>query len=261
MKNKRNFLLPDFQLFAENGAEDGTKTENTGDETGNDADCEKNENDSFESLINGKYKEDFSKRTQEIIDKRFKKTKELESFYEKTSPIIEKLSSSLGLNADDYDGILSSFNEENGEEYEAENDIAEDGTESDFEEIKENIHKIALGFIEESETLKEIYPDFDLKNELSENELFGKLIKNGVSVKDAFETVHKDELISGAMAYTANVVKEQVLRGMDVKSKRPLENGVNDSVGSVTKINVNALTENEILKILKQVENGADIRF
>lgn len=255
MKNKSNMLLPYIQLFAE----DGTQTNSTGDDNGSAADCEnKNENESFESLIKGRYKDEFSKKTQEIIDKRFKRTKELESFFENASPVIEKLSGMLGVNSEDYEKMLDSFDEASEK---AEENIEEDEDISRVDEIRNGLQKITAEFINESEELKKLYPDFSLKKEIGGNPLFSKLIKNGISVKDAFEFVHKDEIVTGAMAYTANAVKEKMLKGIEQKSVRPIENGIGDKSTAVTKTNVNALTRNDILKILKQVENGAEIRF
>ena len=113
----------------------------------------------------------------------------------------------------------------------------------------------------QGEGLKELYPDFDIRKELRESELFFKLVKNGISVKDAFETVHKDELISGAMEYTAHALKEQLAKGREERAARPLENGLLSSGAAVTALDVNALTKNDIINILKQVEKGAKVQF
>ncbi len=176
--------------------------------------------DEFESLIGGKFKEQFTKKVQGIIDKRFKETKELEAYKEKVSPIINEL------------------NEKNGD-------------------LKNRVHS----WVKEGEGLKEIYPDFDFKNEVKANPLFAKLLNSGVSLKSAYEVIHKDEILSGAMAYTAERVREQVVRGIEAKGTRPTENGVNAQSGIVTVTDVNSLTKKDILKIIKQVEGGANIKF
>ena len=46
---------------------------------------------------------------------------------------------------------------------------------------------------QEADELKNIYPDFDLEDELS-NETFAKMLHLGFSVKNAFESTHIDEL-------------------------------------------------------------------
>ena len=73
--------------------------------------------------------------------------------------------------------------------------------------------------------------------------------------------IHKDEILSGAMAYTAQKVREQVVKGIEAKGRRPVENGMLSESGIVTLTDVNALTSKDILKILKKVENGVSVKF
>ena len=87
------------------------------------------------------------------------------------------------------------------------------------------------------------------------------MLLGGVSVRDAYETVHRDEILGGAMAYTAGVVREQMVRNIEAKGRRPLENSVGSENAVVTSKSVESLTSGDILKILKQVENGASISF
>ena len=113
----------------------------------------------------------------------------------------------------------------------------------------------------ESGKFKEVYPDFDLRSELRSSKLFSQLILAGAPLKASYEIVHKDEIISGAMAYTADKVREQVVKNIEAKGRRPLENGISSESAVMTAIDVNALTAKDIHKILKQVENGASIKF
>ena len=90
MKKKR--LTLDIQRFGDgmgNGAEvsnNSSEASNNSSESENRAAGENTGEEGFEGLINGKYKKEFSEKVQSIIDKRFKKTKELEAFYEGASP-------------------------------------------------------------------------------------------------------------------------------------------------------------------------------
>ena len=54
----------------------------------------------------------------------------------------------------------------------------------------------------ESEAVKEQYPNFDLKSELSDRRFFSLCYK-GVSLADAYLITHKDEIIMAAMEYAA----------------------------------------------------------
>lgn len=251
--NKTRYTL-DLQLFAGEGAEA------TNGETGvedavagqNGAEREIAE-DEFSELINGKFKEQFAKKTQAIIDKRFKHTKELEDYKNKVAPTVEKLMEKYGVSAGDEDKLIS---------------FLDGDTVENFENIpngdpfrRDNLRGRIGSWIEQSKELKESFPDFDLRNELRENKLFSQLLIGGAPLRAAYEIVHKDEILSGAMAYTADKVREQVVKGIEAKGRRPVENGVASESAVVTHIDVNSLTSQDILKILKQVENGANVKF
>ena len=128
-------------------------------------------------------------------------------------------------------------------------------------EREERLRNRISGWLKEGEGIKEAYPDFDLRNELRSSRLFAQLVLAGAPLKASYEIVHKDEIISGAMAYTADKVREQVVKNIEAKGRRPLENGISSESAVMTAIDVNALTAKDIRKILKQVENGASIKF
>ncbi len=260
MKKEKKLKL-NLQLFAECSGE-GVASE-AGDVQIADAGQEIKEefsgaDEEFESLIDGKFKEQFRKRTQSIIDKRFKETKLLEDYKNRVSPLIEKLNEKYGVQDGDTDALHSKLFSEENNTY---NNETENQQNSLLEARRQSLKQKVVSWVKESENIKAIYPDFDLRNELKNNSLFGKLLHNGVNLKDAYEVVHKDEILSGAMAYTAQKVREQVVKGIEAKGRRPLENGISSESGIVTLTDVNALTSKDILKILKQVENGVSVKF
>lgn len=143
-----------------------------------------------------------------------------------------------------------------------ETDGAEEVDESSADNSRRDVLRRRIGgWIKESEELRGLYPDFNLRKELKEDKLFSQLILGGAPVKAAYETVHRDEIIGGLMAYTADKVREQVVRDIETKGRRPLENGIASESAVVTAVDVNSLTSKDILKILKKVENGANIKF
>lgn len=252
MKNKRKIKL-NLQLFAESG--DGVNSQ-AGDVNSVDAEQVKNAtaDEEFESLIDGKFKEQFRKRTQSIIDKRFKETKQLEEYRASVAPLMEKLNEKYNNENGDIKGLSEKI-------FSEENEIDSKNTTAEETEVHSKLKEQVTSWVKETDSLKELYPDFDFKNELKNSSLFGKLLYSGVPLKTAYEVIHKDEIISGAMSYTAQRVREQVVKGIEAKGRRPLENGIASESGIVTVTDVNALTSKDILKILKQVENGANIKF
>ena len=252
MKKLRYTL--DLQLFSSEGAE--TANGETGAESavaGQNGAEEVNAETEFSELINGKFKEQFTKKTQAIIDKRFKQTKELEDYKQKVSPAVEKLMEKYGISSGEEDKLMSFLDGEKSE--------IRKNTPDNHISRRENLRGRISSWLQESKELKESFPDFDLRKEIRENKLFSQLLIGGAPLRAAYETVHKDEILSGAMAYTAGKVREQVVKGIEAKGRRPVENGVSSESAVVTSVDVNSLTSQDILKILKQVENGASIKF
>lgn len=68
------------------------------------------------------------------------------------------------------------------------------------------------------------YPGMDLKAEL-QDPAFGRLLGAGVDVKTAYELAHREELLTGAMRYTAQTVAEKLAQSLPGRTARPLANG------------------------------------
>lgn len=251
MKNLKRYTL-ELQLFG--GEAEGTAVEESGDAL---ADAGQNgaENtaDEFTRLINGKYKNEFTRKTQAIIDKRFKQTKQLEEYKTKVSPAIEALMAKYGISPGEEERLTDFVNRENEAKEASETSV----TDSHRAKLKNQIG----GWISESRELKETFPDFDLRKEIKSDKLFSRLLMSGMSVRAAYEAVHRDEILSDAVSLTADRVRRQVVEGIQAKGMRPVENGVSSDSAVVTSVDVNSLTSQDILKILKQVENGANVRF
>ena len=249
MKELKWYTL-DLQLFG--GEADSVADGETGGENAvaGQNSAESN-SDEFNELINGKFKNEFTRKTQAIIDKRFKETKALEEYRDKVSPAIDSLMKKYNISPGEEEKLMEHLSR------------ADEKTPSDD---KDNSHRANLrekigGWIRESRLLKENVPDFDLRRELKSDKLFSRLLMSGMSVGAAYEVVHRDEILSDAVNLTAQRVRKQVVDNIQVKGMRPVENGVSSDSAVVTSVDVNSLTSHDILKILKQVENGANVRF
>ena len=112
----------------------------------------------------------------------------------------------------------------------------------------------------EAENVKNIYPGFDFETELS-NPKFTRLLGSGVSVKTAFEALHMDDIMGGAMAYTANKVSKKITDNIRARGARPVENGSNQAAAATIKNDVTKLTAKDRAEIAKRVRNGEKISF
>ena len=235
-------LILNIQLFAEDGNGDAGENGEFG-----------IRNSEFAMKENG---------ANDVLDEKEEKSEMNE---EVESDVLEDEASKCGMrNAEcgmNEDGNSDGLDDEASDEEEKEF-IEEDTDEEEFiHEREERLRNRISGWLKESVEIKEVYPDFDLRNELRSSRLFSQLVLAGAPLKASYEIVHKDEIISGAMAYTADKVREQVVKNIETKGRRPLENGISSESAVMTAIDVNALTAKDIHKILKQVENGASIKF
>ena len=232
----------------------------------------------FESLIKGgKYENAFKKRTQSIIEKRFKNYKALEDTRAKQQPVIDRLAQLYGLDPSDTQAILEKLqtdsrltsadsptpkdgkedavNKENADSFDADRMAA-----VREQLISQKAKALSNRWATEAKQLKTLFPDFSLAEEL-QNPAFGALLKSGMPLKKAYTALHSEELIKKAVNGTAMRVKEQTLKSIRANGSRVAENGLS-SKGAIThKTDVASLTGKDIRSILQQVENGSKVRF
>lgn len=104
----------------------------------------------------------------------------------------------------------------------------------------------------QSKAVKELYPDFDLKQSLCDRKFFSLCYK-GVDLQTAYEITHLDEIISAAMAYAA---QELIRAGAGERlSARPREGALLSSGEPVGKKPKN-LTKKERSELIARTERG-----
>ena len=178
----------------------------------------------FEKLIKGPYKDAYARRTQNMINRRFRETKELEAQRERAA--LE--------------------NEERERTSRAETALGVAG--------------IYSALLRDAEAAKETYPSFDLESECADPR-FARLVAAGLGVKGAYEALHHAEILAGAMQYAADRVMEGAAKGFLVREDRPEENGTAQTAAIDPRKNVASLTERDIRDILRRVGKGEKITF
>ena len=292
MLNANSFLMTlDLQLFAEGAGDGGTGSEGATGETGTAAVSQTSVTDAdgatatnidreaeFEKLIKGEFKDLYDARMQDTIKNRLKGQKETVERYEALAPTLETLAKKYGVDASDINALNKAIEEDDAYyEEEAlekgvtveqlkqfkkmERENAELKKMRDEQNAKEAAEKKVAGWMEESKQVKAIYPQFDLRSEL-QNPQFADLLRvPGVDVRTAYELTHKDEIIAGAMQFTAKTVKKKIVDKIAANGARPTENGLNSQSASLTKSNVSQLSKADILDIQRRVARGEKVSF
>ena len=129
-------------------------------------------------------------------------------------------------------------------------------------ERMEQSQKIYSEWLQQGEDLVAKYglENFSLEAEC-ENEKFTKMLSLGLSVEDAYKSIHLDDLMGGAMAKTANVVKEQLAASVASRQSRPSENGISSNNSQVFKTDVDSWTAKDRAEVRRRVMRGEDIRL
>lgn len=234
----------------------------------------------FEELIKGEYKDEFTKRTQGIINNRFKETKAMEDTLKGYENLVSMLSDKYGTDAKDVAALTKAIESDDSfYEQEAlekgltvkqlkevkalERENAEFRKAQEEAETKANNERITAEWLQQTEDFKAKYGlnDFDFYTEINTNEDFTKLLSTGVSVESAYMATHFDEMMSGAMAKTASAVKQQLVNSIGQRASRVSENGTSASKTATFKTDVNALTKADRAEIMRRVARGEVISF
>lgn len=293
MIKTNSFLMTlDLQLFAEGGSGDGgTGSEGTTGATEAAAVSQTSITDAdgttatnidrkaeFEKLIKGEYKDLYDERMQDTIKNRLKGQKEIVDKYNALSPMFETLSKKYGVDASDPEAIMKAIEEDDSyyEEEALEKGISVEHLKEirkmerenaelkklrDEQNAKEAAEKRVAGWMEESKQVQAIYPQFDLRSEMQNSKFVDLLRVPGVDVRTAYELTHKDEIIAGAMQFTAKTVEKKIADKIAANGARPTENGLSSQSASLTKSDVSQLSKADILDLQRRIARGEKISF
>lgn len=259
---------------SESGADTGSEEEAAGENP------EKTEEDSetdpekeFEDLIKGKFKGAFQKRTQGIINERFKNAKETEGKLSAALDAVAPLFDRYGIEEGDFEGLRNAVQGDMGifskkalekgmesEEYRDAFNADRDRKQQTAQAKKEAASKLCRDWRAQETEIQKNYPAFDLENAFK-NEKFRRMAMNGESLLDAYRASHFDEIAAGLVAAATKRAAQKTIDSMQGNVSRPKEGGMSSSGGAVIKKDVSSLTGKDIESILKAVGRGEKITF
>lgn len=234
-------------------------------------------NAAFEALIKGEYKDLYDARVQDTIQKRLKGSKENEAKLASLQPVLEILAKKHGVDAADINALAKAIQDDDS--YFEEEALEKGMTVKQLKEIrqmerenaelkrqmrerqtKENANKLYSGWIQQAEEAKKVYPGFDLRTEMNDSR-FVDLLRSNIDVRTAYEVLHKDEIIGGAMQFTAKTVESKIAKKIAAGASRPAENGMSSASPAVVKSDVSQLSKADRQEIIRRVAMGEKIRF
>lgn len=240
---------------------------------------------SWDELIKGQYKKEYSQAVKSAVDKRFKNQQNLQAKIDSINPMVQALAQKYGITANPDGSIpidaLTSMVMDDNSMYEQEafergmsvEDLKQlKSLERENQILRANNQRTAEqqewdSIVAQADNVKNVYPEFDLDNEMN-NEMFGRLLatmqKSGFpnAVQSAYEAVHRDEIMGGAMRYAVAQTEQKISNSIASGLRRPSENGMsNNAAGTITGIDPSKLTKAQLDDIRKRAERGERISF
>lgn len=236
----------------------------------------------FEELIKGEYKAEFAEKNNAIFNQRFKEYKANEQKLTALQPLLDAVSAKYGVDTGDVDGMLKALNEDDSfyqdeadrqgvtvqqlkQMRQLERENAEFKAALEQQQRQEQAANVYARWEQESETVKQLYGNFDLRAECQHPETgssFVRLLQNGIDVRTAYEVVHKDELLSGAINYAVQTAQKRTMDNIRAKGMRPQENGAGGSVATqVVKSDPSKWTDSDLDEVLRRVKEGKKINL
>lgn len=243
-------------------------TPHTGGDRGFDAGSKRDKEAEFEALIEGEYKEQFSKKVQKIISKRLKEVKVMKEEKEKNTQVVESLLKKFNIEDGDTEKlermIDTQMTQDNKQTQErqtellkrliAENSYLKKHREEELRSIQ--MKNRAQQLRAQAEEAKKIYPEFDFEAELKNPE-FCRLLKVGVSVKNAYEVANIDTILDR----NSKTAERKVVDSIRSKGNRPVENGSESASGILLSGNASKLTKKQRAELAKRAAKGERISF
>ena len=82
--------------------------------------------------------------------------------------------------------------------------------------------------------------------------------RQGLGVREAYEVVHRDQVLGGAMAYAARAMARKVGNALAAQGARPRESGAGDSPAS-RPARPEEFTDQQVLEVARQARKGRRI--
>lgn len=261
----------------------GDANHNTGDSKTSVADSKNDGSDTaarrakYDEYIKGEGKEFYTHDTQEMINRRFKQTKQLEAERDAHAPILDALYDRYKVENGNSKALMEAIDNDNAW-------LVEEAEEADMsvEQYKEmrKLQRQNDALLKQQEArigqeraqaqmnawnqqaaeLAQMYPGFNLQEE-AKNPEFIALLKKGMDVKNAYRMLHFDELMNNAAQAVAQKTQKAVVDTIRANGSRPSEAGLNSATGLVTNTDVNKLDKKQRAELAKRALKGEVIRF
>lgn len=231
----------------------------------------------FQELIEGEYKDQYTEAFQKSFNRRFAENKEMEQTIASQKPIMDMLMQKYKIADGDVAKLQKAIEqddtywekaaEESGmsiEQYKQFQQFQRDSQELTRLRRQQQGEQMAqqqlAKWYQEAEGVKAKYPSFDFRAECQNRDFMG-MLKAGVSVENAYRTLHMDEINEATARAAAKTASEQMAANIKAKAARPSENGTSRQSAVITKSDVHNLSKQDRAEAVRRAMRGETIRF
>lgn len=229
----------------------------------------------YNELINGEYKDLYTHDTQQIINKRFRETKNMEAKIAEHQPLMDLLAQRYGVEDGDIGKLTKAIENDNAywsqaaeeagmtvDQYKAFTRLQRENKALVEAQQRRQNQDMAMQTLQQwtadAENIKAKYPGFNLDAE-SENPMFVSMLKSGVPMEHAYRVLHMDEIVSEAMVTSAAQAEKRVVENVRAKGARPAENGVAAQSAFIVKDDVSKFSRKDRAEIARRALRGETI--
>lgn len=222
--------------------------------------------DLFNARVKAKVEEILPKRTHTISKKA--------RGYDAVLPLLDNLTARYGTEPGDIEALIKAVTEDKAtrsiraEELGVSEDMVEEIERYRTREVTEQRQAREVQAEEkyarwnaEAASVREMYPDFNLRAEM-QNPLFCELMDK-VGVRGAYVAIHHDEIQRAAVKFTANEAsrraEDNAVSRVRANGQRPQENGTRQRSASTTRVDISKLSSEQFQDLIRRVENGERI--
>lgn len=234
--------------------------------------------EAFEKTI-AENKDLYEERLKAQLDRRMKTSQRdmdlLKGQNARYNGLAQAIAQRYGIDASDMDGLEKAVREDqswledqaakNGLTVEQQKHMNElEAKNREFEAAREAAERMAqknatlARWQAEADALKQTYPDFDLESEIA-NQDFTRLLGNGVAMQTAYEVVHHDELVTGAMQYAVQRTAGAVAASVRANGLRPVEGAGTGSAPASASMDVHKMTREQRADVVRRAMRGERI--
>lgn len=243
-------------------------------------DAQGQQEETFESLIAGKYKQQYDSAVgaavQKAVKQRLKGQGAMKAQIDAMAPLVDQLGVLYGIDTSDprkidYAALAQKFGADN-RLYEAEameRGSSADAVRSEYKSRAETAGmRRQLQEYQIQEAFAGIRESFDRDvaarygasfDEEMGNETFARLIASHVPPKTAYEVVHMEEIQQAQAQAAANMARNNVMQTIQAQGARPTEIGGNANGGQFTNQDPRSWTKQQREDIIRRVQRGERI--